>query len=209
MKIVVFGATGGTGRHVIEQALAQGHDLTAFVRNAEALAMRHDRLRVIVGDSTGDPARIEAAIREQDVVVSALGRRNSLRSDGLITKSLAAIIPAMERAGVRRIFLVSAHGVGESGRNAPLVPRIMYKLLLAGLFADKKSAGDALRASGLDWTIMYPVMLTDGLVTGRYRVGEVLQLSGMPKIARADVAHFIVSQLESDTWLRKGAVISY
>lgn len=208
MKVVVFGATGNTGLRFIEQALDQGHQVTAFVRNADAFALRHERLRVVVGDTTGDPARVEAAIQGQDAVVSALGRRKTFSSEGLIAKSVAAIVPAMRRAGVRRIILVSAAGVGETRHQAPLLPRLMYRLLLTDIFADKKAAEDALRASGLDWTIVYPVLLTDGPATGRYRVGERLALRGFPKIARADVAHFMVAQLESDAFVRKGALIS-
>ena len=208
MKVVVFGATGNTGLRFIEQALDKGHQVTAFVRNADAFAPRHERLRTVVGDTTGDPARVEAAIQGQDAVVSALGRRKTFSSEGLIAKSMAAIVPAMRRAGVRRIVLVSAVGVGETRHQAPLLPRLMYRLLLSDIFADKKAAEDALRAADLDWTIVYPVLLTDGPVTGRYRVGERLELRGFPKVSRADVAHFILSQLESGAWIRKGAMIS-
>jgi putative NADH-flavin reductase len=109
----------------------------------------------------------------------------------------AAIVPAMERAGVRHLILVSAFGVGESRRDAPLIPRIMYRVLLSDIFADKKAAEDNVRRSNLDWTFVYPVLLSDGPTTGAYRVGERLELRGVPKISRADVAHFIVSELES------------
>jgi putative NADH-flavin reductase len=208
MKVVVFGATGGTGREVAGQALAKGHEVSAFVRNADALGELRERVRVVLGDATGDPARVEAAIQGQDVVVSALGRRKSFRSAGLIERSMAAIIPAMQRSGVRRIFTVSACGVGETRRQAPLVPRIMYRLLLEDIFADKAIGDAMLRSSGLDWTILYPTLLSDAPMGGRYRVGEYLELEGLPKIARADVAHFIVSHLAGDKYVRKGLVMS-
>jgi putative NADH-flavin reductase len=149
-------------------------------------------------------------VRGQDVVVSALGRRNSFRSDGLIARSMRAVVHAMESQGVKRLIVVSACGVGDSGREAPLLPRIMYRLLLRDIFADK-SAGEAyVRASGLDWTLVYPVALTSGPRTGQYRVGERLALHGiLPRISRADVAAFVLSQLASTTFLRKTAVISY
>lgn len=208
MKLVVFGATGSTGREVVVQALAKGHEVSVFVRNADALGELRERVRVVVGDTTADPTRVEGAIQGQDVVVSALGVRKSFRSGDLIEKSMAAIVPAMRRAGVRRIFVVSACGVGATRRQAPLLPRIMYRLLLTDIFADKAVGEAMLRASGFDWTILYPTLLTDAPVGGRYRVGEHLELKGMPKIARADVAHFIVSHLEGDAYVRRGLVMS-
>jgi uncharacterized protein YbjT (DUF2867 family) len=208
MKLVVFGATGNTGREVVGQALAKGHEVSVFARNADDLGDLRERVRVVVGDTTADPARVEAAIQGHDVVVSALGRRKSFRSGGLIEKSMEAMIPAMQRAGVRRIFLVSACGVGETRRQAPLVPRIMYRLLLRDIFEDKAIGEAMLRSSGLDWTILYPTLLTDAPLGGRYRVGERLELAGLPKIGRADVAHFIVSHLEGDRYVRKGLVMS-
>lgn len=210
MKIVVFGATGNTGLRFIEQALAKGHELTAFVRNADSLPLRDGRLRVVLGDTTGDPARVEGAIQGSDVVVSALGRRRTFRSENLMVRSLGAIVPAMGRAGVRRFILVSSFGVGDTRRDASLASRILYRLLLTDIFADKAAAEVPVRASELDWTILYPTMLTDGPLTGRYRVGERLEgLAGLPKISRADVAHFMVGLLESDAWRRKGVVLSY
>jgi len=209
MNLLVFGATGATGQQVVRLALSQGHAVTAFARNPGALPKNEKRLRVVVGDITRDTPRIIEAVSGQDVVISALGRRNSFRSDHLIERSMQAIVPAMERAGVRRLIVVSAFGVGESRRDAPLIPRIMYRVLLNDIFADKKAAEDRVRGSNVDWTFIYPVLLTDGPATGAYRVGERLQLRGLPKISRSDVAHFILAELGNRTFVRKVAVISY
>ncbi len=209
MKILVFGATGSTGQQVVRQALSKGHDVTAFVRNPEAHPFTDDRLRIVVGDTTHDESRIAEALRGQDVVVSALGRRSTLKSDNLISLSMRAIVPAMERASVRRLMLVSAFGVGESRKDAPWFPRIMYRVLLSDIFGDKKTAEDNLRRSRLEWTIVYPVLLTNGPLTGRYRFGERLEMHGLPKISRADVAHFILTEIDSRAFVRKVAVISY
>ena len=122
--------------------------------------------------------------------------------------SLGSIVSAMERHGVRRLIVVSAFGVGESRRDAPLLARIMHRLMLADLFADKEAAEEDLRRSGLDWTIVRPVMLTDGPLTARYRAAERLKLAGIPRISRADVAHFVVSQLGSADYLHKAVVLS-
>jgi putative NADH-flavin reductase len=208
MKILVFGATGATGQQVVTRALSQGHEITAFARHPGTLSTTDGHLRVVIGDATRDQSKVAEVVRGQDVVVSALGRRNSFRSEQLILRSVRAIVPSMERAGVRRFILLSALGVGESCRDAPLIPRIMYRVLLSDIFKDKKTAEDELRRSSLDWTIVYPVLLTNGPLTGAYRVGERLELHGMPKISRADVAHFILSEINKGAFIRKAAVLS-
>jgi putative NADH-flavin reductase len=210
MNILVFGATGPTGQQVLRQALSQDHTVTAFVRDpAATLPTNERRLRVVIGDTTWDTHKVAEAVAGQDVVISALGRRSTFKSDHLIERSMQAIVPAMERAGVRRLILVSAFGVGESRRDAPLIPRIMYRVLLSEIFADKKAAEDNVRRSSLDWTFVYPVLLTDGPMTGAFRAGERLELHGLPKISRADVAHFILAEVGKRAFVRKVAVVSY
>ena len=208
MKLVVFGASGGTGREIIGQALDQGHEVTAFVRDPKKLVIKHSKLHIIEGDALKDQSAIANAIAERDAIICALGVANSLKSAGLIAGGLAAIVPVAEKHNARRLILISAFGVGDSFRNAPLVPRLMYRLLLDDIYRDKKAGEDFLKASGLDWTIIHPVMLTTGPKTGTYRSGKRLDLRGIPKISRADVAHFALAQLESKVFLRKTAVIS-
>jgi len=208
MNILVFGATGATGQQVVKQALSRGHRVTAFVRRPEALEAA-DNMRIVVGDATRDKSKIAEAMSGQELVISTLGRRNSFRSDHLISRSMEAIVPSMEQAGVRRMTLMSSFGVGESLRDAPLIPGIMYRILLKEIFADKETAERQLRSSGLDWTIVYPVLLTNGPLTGRYRVGERLDLHGISKISRADVAHFILTEAENRRFAQNVAVLSY
>lgn len=208
MNLLVFGATGPTGQQVVRQALDRGHAVTAFIRTPGLLPITHDRLRVVVGDTTRGAASLAEAIVGQDVIVSTLGRHNSLRSHHLIERSVNMIVPAMQSAGVRRLILVSAFGVGASRGDAPLIQRMMYWVLLKGIFADKKAAEDEVRRSGLEWTFVYPVLLTGGPLTGKYRVGERLELHGVPKISRADVAHFILSEVDKRAFIRKTAVVS-
>ena len=104
---------------------------------------------------------------------------------------------------------VTAFGVGASRSEAPLIPRLMYRLLLSDIFADKLAAEDYLRGTRIEWTFVYPVLLTDGPRTGRYRAGEHLALRGLPKISRADVADFILRELRDAAYVRKTAVLSY
>ena len=208
MKLVVFGASGGTGQEINKQAQEQGHEVTAFVRDPKKLALKDSRLHIIEGDVLKDQSAIAGAITGRDAIICSLGRGNSLKSDGLIVESLAAIVPAAEKHEVRRLILISAFGVGDSSRNAPLVPRLLFRLLLGDIYRDKKAGEDIVKASDLDWTIVHPVMLTTGPKTETYRSGECLSLTGIPKISRADVAHFALAQLTDKTFLRKTAVIS-
>jgi putative NADH-flavin reductase len=209
-RILVLGATGGTGKAVVAQALALGHEVTVFVRDPNRLESNRDRLRVLVGDVTDAGDAIRAATRDQDAVVSALGLGRSLTSHGLIARSIPIIVRAMEADSVRRLIFMSAYGVGATYRDTPLLPRILTRTLLKDMYADKNAGEDELRriGDGIDWTIVYPVTLTNGPETGRLRFGERLDLRGLPKIARADVAHFMLTQLDDAMYSRKGVLVS-
>lgn len=207
-RLLVLGGTGGTGREVISQALRSGHEVTAFVRDPDRLAGKHDRLQVLAGDVTESSGALEAAMRGQEVVVSALGRGRSFQSVGLIAHSMPRIVSSMQRQGVRRLILMSAFGVGVTRRDVPLLPRLFIRLFLKDIYRDKEMGEAELRSSGLDWTVVYPSGLSDGPSTGRYRAGERLSLRGFPRISRADVAHFILSQIDEVTYRNKGVLLS-
>ena len=209
MKLFVLGATGPTGLQIVQQALAQGHELTAFVRDPAKLPFTDQKLKVVTGSLPGDARTLAEALRGHDAVISSLGLHNVLKSKGLIESSMRVLVPAMEQHGVRRLIIVSANGVGDTRRHAPLLPRLMYRLLLTDIFADKKAGEDIVRASSLDWTIAYPTLLTNGPRTGNYRAAERLELKGFPKISRADVADFVLRQLDDRAFLKKRAVLSY
>lgn len=209
-RILVLGATGGTGRQVVSQALQMGHEVTVFVRSPERLRMRSEGLRVVVGNVIEDIDALDAAVRSQDAVISALGVGNSLKANGLIAQSIPAIVRAMKSEGVRRLIFTSAFGAGETMRDLPLVPRLMIRYVLKDLYSDKNiGEAELLRtAHDLDWTLVYPVTLTNGPGTGRYRAGERLRLRGVPRISRADVAAFLLSQVEDATYMRRGVLVS-
>lgn len=208
MKLFVLGATGGTGLQIVQQALSQGHDVTAFVRDPAKLPIKHERLKTVVGSLPGDARALEEALRGHDAVISSLGLHNALKAHHFSENNMRVLVPAMEKQGVRRLIIVSANGVGETFKHSPLLPRIMYRLLLTDIFADKQAGEDIARASGLDWTFAYPTMLTNGPRTGNYRAGERLELKGMPKISRADVADFVLRQLNDRAFVKKGVVLS-
>jgi putative NADH-flavin reductase len=207
-KLLVLGPTGGTGRSVVEQALAAGHRVTVLARDPGALPVNARAARVVQGDLVKSSAALDAAMPSQDAVISALGTGKSLQSGNLITRAAPRIVDAMRRHGVRRLVFTSAFGIGATRRDTPRLPRLFIATLLRDIYADKERGEQAILASDLDWTIVYPVGLTDGPRTGRYRVGEHLALHGFPTIPRADVAEFLLRQLEDRSFLRKGVLIA-
>lgn len=208
-RILVVGATGGTGREVVLQALAAGHDVTALSRTATRLSIEHPKLRVIDGALPQDAALLSNAMAGQDVVISALGRGQSLASHHLIEQSVPAVLTAMRAHGVRRLIFTSAIGVGDAVRDIPFLPAMFARTLLRGIYADKIIGERMVRESGIDWTIAQPAGLTNGTRTERYQAAERLPLSGLPKISRADVAHFLLAQIEDRSNVGKTLVLAY
>ena len=137
----------------MSQALEQGHDVTVFVRNPQRLSTRHDRLQVLTGNVL-DGRALTDAMRAQDVVISTLGVGKSLKSSGLIARSMPAIVNAMNSHGIRRLIFTSAYGVGATRRDVPLMPRMLIQLLLRDLYDDKEDGEYYLRRSDLDWTLI-------------------------------------------------------
>jgi uncharacterized protein YbjT (DUF2867 family) len=207
-KILVLGATGGTGQQVVSRALQQGHQVTVLVRSPQRLTITDERLRVIAGSVTDDSQALADAVRDQAAVICTLGVGRSFKSGGLIARSMSRTVRAMEDHGVRRLIFTSAFGVGETRRDVPFGPRIFMRLLLQDIYRDKELGEATLRASGLDWTLVYPAGLIDGPATGQCRAGERLSLCGFPRIARGDVADFLLTQIDDTTYVRKGVLIS-
>ncbi|WP_093717369.1 NAD(P)-dependent oxidoreductase [Actinacidiphila alni] len=196
MKLLVFGANGRTGQQLVAQGLAAGHEITAFVRPRATAPPPHPRLRVARGEVTADQDAVRAAVEGQDAVLTAFGSPTTWHgvvSPDLTVRAMPLIVRAMREAGVERIVHLSAHGVGDTADQAPVVYWAVYKAL-GRMFADKAAGEKILRATDLDWTLVYPVMLVGGPLTGRYRVGARLSLHGVPRISRADVAHFMLAE---------------
>lgn len=209
MKIVVFGATGGTGRELVEQALHRDHHVTAQARTPEKLAgLEHPRLEVVRGDVL-DAQSVERAVVGREAVVCAIGvgaERTTLREDG--TRN---IIRAMETHGVSRLVCLSSLGVGDSRTNLPFFTRyVIVGIFLRHAFADHERQERVVRESALAWTIVRPPHLKDGPRTGQYQHGfppTYRKIRG--QISRADVADFMLLQLTDDTYLRRTSGISY
>ena len=205
MKVLVLGATGGTGRLIVRDALAKGHSVVALVR----APVRSDLpgAELIEGD-VRDEATLVRALRGCDAVVSALGTGIGFREVDLLTVATRALVAAMTRTAVQRLICISALGVGNSrGHGGFVFDRILQPLLLGPAYKDKDRQEAAIRASSLDWSIVRPAMLTNDPPRGRVRASADLAGLNGGKIARADVSQFVVEQLTNDTWLRRAPVI--
>ncbi len=205
MKILVLGATGGTGGLITRDAVAKGHSVVALVRSKASADL--PRASMIEGDAR-DEATLARAMDGCDAVVSALGTGMGRRKVDLLTVATRALITAMTRKGVRRLVCVSALGVGDSrGHGGFVFDRLFQPLLLSQAYKDKERQEAAIRASSLDWVVVRPAMLTNDPPRGRVRATADLAGVNGGKIARADVAQFVVEQLTTDTWLRRTPVI--
>lgn len=211
MNLVIFGASGGTGRELVRQALAQGHHVTAFVRNPRSLTSQGP-VHVVVGDST-DAQPVANAIIGQDAVLSALGAR-SLGDRTLLPESMKQILPAMKLNGVRRLIVLGAAGVGPgAGKNLSAPARLMMKLvgstILKNPFASQRAMQELIRRSDREWTIVQPPKLLNTEGRGIWRVNADALPPGAVRIARADVAAFMLAQLSSTEWVRKAPFVAW
>jgi putative NADH-flavin reductase len=209
MKLVIFGATGTVGRQVVEQALEQGHTVTAFARNLTKLDIQHPQLGFAQGDVM-DASAVEQAIRGQDAVVCVLGAGKQLKST-IRSEGTRQIIQAMEKVGMRRLICLSTLGTGDSWGNLDFYWKyIMFGFILRQVFADHERQEALVRNSNLDWTIVRPGALTDGPLTGQYRHSFPSSDRNIAlQVSRADVADFILKQLSDQSSLHQTPSLSY
>lgn len=216
MHIAIFGANGATGRLLTQNCLAAGYSVSALLRAPESFPFR-DRVTAtgqIVQGSAFDAAAIARTLEGADVVFSALGAKSPLRNENVLPRAVPVLVHAMQQAGIRRmIALGSAGALPDSLAKQPawrrwIVKNIVYTYLLKWPVYEQTFQYLALVSSGLDWTMVMPPMLTNGPARGHYRIdGEALSRNGS-RISRADVAGFMMQQITSDAWLRKGVYIS-
>lgn len=204
MNITIFGATGGTGRALVDQALAVGHHVTALVRTPATLAVTHTQLCVLQGD-IHDADQVAAAIVGQDAILSALGT-NQRGPVSLCTDGIAHILPAMTRYSVRRLIALSAYGAADS-HDADLYNRMLW-LMQREKMLDKERMEALLRQSDVDWTIIRPPALGNGPRTGRYHLGVDLHMNITSRISRANVADCMLQQLAVATPVRQTLAIT-
>lgn len=209
MKLVIFGATGGTGRQLVAQALEAGHAVTAYVRTASKLNMQHPNLTIVQGNILNAPA-VLAVVFGKDAVLSALGSRKTGLPD--LIQGTRNILAAMHECDVRRSLWVSSFGVGASLRQMNwLAQHVIVGGFLRAAIAEKEIQEQLITESEGDWTIVRPGGLTDGPRTGVYRVipSDATTKVGRPTIARADVADFILKALAEGAYIRQAVGLTY
>jgi len=208
MKVIVFGSTGGTGRLLVSRALEEGHEVTAFARDAAALEERPG-LTIFRG-ATADAGAVDRAVAGQDAVLSALGGRPWRRRARVCSSAMRNIASSMTRHGVRRIIAISTFGAGDTRAQVGWLARnLLFGLILRSEVADKEAMEEVLSATRLDWTVVRVGILADHGARSTWRAADDHTLHGMGKIARADVAAFMVGQLQSTTWLRRKPGLMY
>jgi putative NADH-flavin reductase len=212
MKISIFGASGATGRLLTERCLAAGYEVVALVRRPAEFVYA-GRVRVIEG-SAFDAEAVRRTVADADVVLSALGAR-SLKKEDVLERAVPLIVTAMQQSGVRRIIALGSAGAkDDSLKKQPawrrwFVQTMVYNTFLKWAVASQGSQWKTLSTSGLDWTMVMPPMLTNGRRRGVYRVdGEALPRGGS-RIAREDVADFIMAQIGDPRWVGKGVYIAW
>ncbi|WP_251094547.1 NAD(P)H-binding protein [Streptomyces sp. Caat 7-52] len=210
MRLTVFGATGGIGRELVRQALDAGHEVTAVVRDPARLGVTGGRLEV-VRSGLADPEDLRAAVRGRHAVLSGLGAR-SRKDAGVTTRLTRTVLSAMEAEGVRRLLVVSAGPVGPAPAGDGVLDRGMRSLvsaILKDVYADLRETEAELARSGTDWTSVRPPRLQDKPLTGRYRT----VVGGFPArgrfIARADVAHAMLSMIDAGETVKQGVGVAY
>lgn len=207
MKILILGATGATGRILVQGALDRGHHVTALARRPEAVTVRHERLRVVQGDVL-QRATLEAALPGHDAVIYAVGSGNMGRST-VRTEGARNVVAAMRAAGVRKLIAMSGLGAGETRKNLGFVmDKIVAPLILGRLLEDQNGLEAAITPSDLDWIIVRPGELRDEPGRGAWKLSK--DGRGLSRgVSRHDVAAFMLDGLASAEHHRQPIAIGY
>ena len=209
MKITIFGATGGTGRQLVEQALSAGHEVVAYVRNPSKLNINDEHLKVIQGGLADKPL-IESAVSGADIVLSALGPRGGSK-DKPMTEGMQNIIAGMKKQGVRRLIITSTLSAKDPDDRRDFKTKAMVnlvKLTMHDAYEDIVSAAETVRNSDLDWTIVRLTMLNNDPKSGTVKAGYVGDGKVGTWISRADIADFMLKQVENTEYLHQAPAIS-
>jgi putative NADH-flavin reductase len=195
MKLFVIGATGRTGLEIVQQALARGHHVTAFVRSPESIALRNERLTVLKGNAM-DEDQLSDALQNHDAVVSTLGPREVFKPNSLLHDSAFATTQAMKRSGVKRLVVLSG------AAHFPGIPNRIVSFILRNHMRDSLAMEEIVQASGLDWTIARPPRLTqEEYSTYRSREGAAPKMGF--SLARKAVAAFMLDAIEQKKHFHK------
>lgn len=216
MNILVMGATGGSGRAVVAQLLAAGHEVTAFSRRGDRLGIGSSRLRAFQGDAL-ERADVESAVSGHDAVVVTLGitenpvrvRLFGPRHTPLDVRSRGTrhVIDAMRRHGVRRLMVLTSYGVGATRGRLGFVDRLFFELLLKPQIRDTELQNQDVIDSGLDWVIVQPVHLTNGEEDGLPFASTDGTTERM-QVSRRSVARFMAEAVTSTAFVGQSVALS-
>jgi putative NADH-flavin reductase len=205
MRVAVLGATGRIGGHLVTAVLDAGYEVTALVRDPSALT---GKMTVVTGTVT-EPAAVASALDGADAVLSALGPRGA-KVPGLLGTAARNLVEEMRRTGPRRVICVSAAGAFIQGDpDSGAIVKTILPRVLAKQFADVREMESAITASEADWTLVRATRLVNAPPTGRYRVRPDFPPTGGWKVARADVAEFMVAALAERNWVRARPALAY
>jgi putative NADH-flavin reductase len=212
MNILIIGATRGIGRRLVEQALEKGHTVTALVRrDPDRLDIEHERLNKLKGDIL-DTASVEEAAAGQDAICSTIGVKplEAFKTVTVFSEGTKNVLEAMHKTGVRRFICITGIGAGDSrGHGGFLYDKLLLPLPFKKVYDDKDRQEAIIKASDVDWVIVRPAFLTNGPLTRKYRA--LIDLEGVTagKISRADVAHFMLNELDYNKFLRQTPLLTY
>lgn len=206
MRLAIFGATGGTGLELTRQALEKGHSVRVLLRNPNRMTLTSPSMRIVLG-SVLDHESVRKTVLGSDAVLSCIGQGTLLRNTRVCSVGTRLIADVMKEQGLRRLVVESAFGAGESLAQAGALQRLMFATLLRAPYEDKNLMEPELKASGLDWTILRPTLLTNGPRTGRY----VVVVGGRPeaaRVSRADVATAMLRAVEERLWVEESPMVT-
>ncbi|NNL08903.1 MAG: SDR family oxidoreductase [Croceitalea sp.] len=210
MKILVIGASGATGKHIIKQALLQNHEITALARKTNKIKFKHPNLTVVQGDVL-KPKTLKLAIDGQDAVISALGHKKFIIKTTILSRGTKNIIEAMQNASVKRLICITSLGINDSRFKMGIYYTLfVIPFILLFYFLDKEKQERLIEASQLDWTIVRPAQLTNGKLRTNYKHGEKLGHYLLTKfISRASVAHFMLRELKEGYYMHQKPALSF
>jgi putative NADH-flavin reductase len=209
MKLLIFGATGGTGKLLVEQAIAAGNDVIVYVRNPPKLTLKNEHLVVVQGELSDQDA-IAQAMSGTDVVISTLGPR--ARQKGMpLAEGMQHILAAMQSQGVRRLIItstLSARDPNDALNSKAKAMIALVKFLMRSAYDDIVRVAELVRASDCDWTILRLSLLNNKPKTGNVKVGYISKGEVGTAISRGDLADFILQQTTDLQYLRQAPAIS-
>ena len=206
MNIAIIGATGKTGRVLVQQALDKGHQITVIVRDPNRLPQPTTKLNIIAGNFDNKGA-LQACLKDQDAVYCLLGSKDLYKNTGVRTAGTRAIIEAMETTGVQRLVVMSAMGVGESWKNLSLFNKFLFAAFMPAARQDHEDQEALVKSSSLEWTIIRPSGLVNTPEVSSYEAGPDIR-SKTSQISRSNVADFMLKVVESHSHIREALTIT-